>query len=65
MKVVVSLGSQVHQMPHTGRARSGPVISPIVQQTGPTAPADTPKSSHRSLRVERKAILETNAAAKT
>jgi hypothetical protein len=28
MKVVVSLGSQVHQMPHTGRARSGPCNQP-------------------------------------
>ena len=44
MNVVVSRASQVHQMPHTGRAHSGPVISPMVQHTTPTSTPDTPSA---------------------
>ena len=46
MKVEVRRASQVHQMPHTGRAQSGPVIRPMVQQMTPTSAPATPRASH-------------------
>ena len=36
-KVEVSLASQVHQIPHTGFAHSGPVTSTQVQKMKPTS----------------------------
>ena len=43
MKVEVRRASQVHQIPQTGRAQSGPVISPMVQQITPTSTPETPE----------------------
>ena len=51
--VVVSRASHVHQMPHTGCAQIGPVISPMVQHATPTSAAATPSQSHFGWRVAR------------
>src|SRR5678815_1256475 len=40
--------SQVHQMPHTGRAHSGPVTRTTVQNTTPTSALTTARASARS-----------------
>src|SRR5580765_2575762 len=37
--------SQVHQMPHTGRAHSGPVTRTTVQNTTPTSAVTTARAS--------------------
>src|SRR6476661_2383647 len=47
-RVEVSRTSQVHQMPHTGRAHSGPVTNTTVQNTTPTSALTTASASARS-----------------
>src|SRR5271155_5586168 len=64
MKVVVRRASQVHQIPHTGRAHSGPVISPIEQMATPTSAADTASQSQRGWRVARYAMFAKNTMKK-
>src|SRR4029077_20431700 len=44
-RVEVKRTSQVHQMPHTGRAHSGPVTSTTVQNTTPTSALATARAS--------------------
>src|SRR5713101_8392825 len=44
-RVEVRRTSQVHQMPHTGRAHSGPVTSTTVQNTTPTSAVTTASAS--------------------
>src|SRR6266446_648261 len=44
-RVEVSRTSQVHQMPHTGRAHSGPVTNTTVQNTTPTSAVTTASAS--------------------
>lgn len=61
MNVVVSFGSQVHQIPQIGLAHNGPVISPIVQQVTPTSALATPSQSHFGKRVVKYAMLPTTA----
>src|SRR6185369_108620 len=43
--VEVRRTSQVHQMPHTGRAHSGPVTNTTVQNTTPTSAVTTASAS--------------------
>src|SRR5271163_67071 len=45
-KVEVSRASQVHQMPHTGCAQIGPLISTTEVNANPTSAAETPSQSH-------------------
>ena len=40
--------SQVHQIPHTGRAHRGPVTNTMVQKTTPTSALTTARASARS-----------------
>src|SRR5450432_870790 len=47
--VEVRRTSQVHQIPHTGRAHSGPVTSTTVQNTTPTSAVTTASASVRSI----------------
>src|ERR1700730_8353708 len=44
-RVEVRRTSHVHQMPHTGRAHSGPVTSTTVQNTPPTSAVTTASAS--------------------
>src|SRR5215471_10738387 len=44
--VDVSRASHVHQMPHTGCAQIGPVISTTVVNAKPTSAPDTPSQSY-------------------
>src|ERR1700694_5656184 len=44
-RVEVRRTSQVHQMPHTGRAHSGPVTNTTVQKTTPTSALTTASAS--------------------
>src|ERR1700682_3913831 len=44
-RVEVRRTSQVHQMPHTGRAHSGPVTKTTVQNTTPTSAVTTASAS--------------------
>src|SRR6266576_5831515 len=44
-RVLVRRTSHVHQMPHTGRAHSGPVTSTTVQNTTPTSAVTTASAS--------------------
>ena len=46
--VEVRRTSHVHQMPHTGRAHSGPVTSTTVQNTTPTSAVVTASASTAS-----------------
>ena len=48
--VEVSRTSQVHQIPQTGRAHSGPVTRTTVQKTTPTSAAATATASAFGLR---------------
>src|SRR5712691_7365711 len=51
--VEVNRASQVHQMPHTGRAQMGPVTKTTVLNTTPTSAAETPSQSQRISRLKR------------
>src|ERR1700720_1709618 len=44
-RVEVKRTSQVHQIPHTGRAHNGPVTSTTVQNTTPTSALTTASAS--------------------
>src|SRR5579862_531184 len=60
ISVEVSRASQVHQIPHTGCAQIGPVISTTVLNAMPTSAADTASQSHFGLRAPRYAMFATN-----
>ena len=62
--VVVSLGSHVHQVFHTGRAQIIPVKSATEMKTTPTSPAEWARLSHLRSRLIRYMTLPTNTKKK-
>ena len=51
--MVVSRASQVHQMPHTGRAQIGPVMRTMLQNITPTSAEAAANASLAVLRFHR------------